>query len=188
MGWLTTLLVAFSLIACSRKGVVTVEASVEGIQAARAAVHFAGSEDDSSPCQDLPEGAEPVTFRVNGKQSRFEASTDQAVQIFVNGNLGEATLTVRAEESVRAICVRANGNRPKVTVIVEGPVETLLYEGTGNESRGIVRVTETGRVGSFTVRLGGNQSALSIEGEGEYVCPADSRVHGNSAGLQCVER
>jgi len=136
-------------------------------------------------CADLV-GVSVKKVKIAGNQPSVSMRSGEAVAVKLTGNKAFLSLNLIGgrENGIEGICVFLAGNQAEAMITTNVNVGTLVYIGRGNRTKGQVTIGEGYQLQRSYVDLSGNQSQLSIDGDGQYFCPVP-RQSGHDTSFTC---
>ncbi len=118
-------------------------------------------------------GVPAKDIHISGSSSDVTLNSFKGMVIKVSGNQNKVQLNLRQDSNsadMGGLCIFTSGNRSQVSVNITGSLGALVIKGSGNQGLIDVRVGSGSEIQQSSVTLSGNQSKVTIGGEGELGC------------------
>jgi hypothetical protein len=124
---------------------------------------------------------------VAGSKKQINVDADSVLAIRITGNQNRVDIKTLSEANIGGLCFFLAGNQSQMSLTIDqASVGALFYRARGNQTSGEVLVNKDAKLNHTKVDLGGNNTKLSISGDGDYSCPSIKQKNGKASKSELI--
>lgn len=112
--------------------------------------------------------------------SNLSINEETVIAARLSGNQSKLTLDIAGVDKIAGICIFATGNQPQITINSAVNIGRLVYAAAGNQSKGVISLSQQAELEESVIVLKGNKHELEIKGVPASHCSA-ATIKGNGS-------